>query len=112
MPIAAPAFRPATAFACADFCRTRLRARNGAGNRFGALSFLPLNGTQVRKTACATHLTKTTKSAHFYYACRSRRGHWCCQPRPPTSDETEQLFECLLSQPFGTCDWGASERGE
>ena len=42
--------------------------------------------------------------AHAFYARQSRRGYWYCHPRPLTSDETEQLFECLLSQPFVTCE--------
>ena len=63
----------------------------------------PGGAAQVRKPSCGTHLAKTTKSAHFYYACHSKRGHGCCHPRPPISDETERLFECLLNQPFVTC---------
>ena len=65
---------------------------------------LARGAAQVRKASCGTYLAKTTKSAHFYYVCHPRRGHGCCHPRPPTSDETEQLFECLFSQPFVTCD--------
>ena len=65
---------------------------------------LARGAAQIREAWCGTYLAKTTKSAHFYYACHSKRGHWCCHPRPPTSDETEQLFECLFSQPFVTCD--------
>ena len=59
---------------------------------------------QVRKASCGTYLAKTTKSAHYYDACHLKRGRGCCHPRPPTSDETEQLIECLLTQPFVTCD--------
>ena len=65
---------------------------------------LTRRAAQRREAWCGTYLAKTTKSAQFYYACHSKGGHWCCHPRPPTNDETEQLFGCLLSQPFVTCD--------
>jgi hypothetical protein len=74
-------------------------------------------------------LAETTKSAHCCYAYGSKRGHWCrrrgvtgntaptfshrrTRLRPPTSDETDQLLQCLFSQPFVTCDasaWHAQE---
>ena len=53
---------------------------------------------------CGTYLAKTTNPAHFSHARQSKRGQWYCHPRPSTSDETEQLFKCLLSQPFVTCE--------
>ena len=58
----------------------------------------------TRGAWCGTYLAKTTNPTHAAYARQSKRGHWYCHPRPPTNDETEQLFECLLSQPFVTCE--------
>jgi hypothetical protein len=65
---------------------------------------------------------KTTRPAHFYYARHWKRGHRALtvsrrligppghilvhrrsHRRPRTSDETDQLFACLLSQPFVIC---------
>jgi hypothetical protein len=49
---------------------------------------------QIREAWRGTCLAKTIKH---------RRGRAVCHPRPPTSEETEQLFNCLFSQPFVTC---------
>ena len=57
---------------------------------------LAKRAAQVRKAPCAAH-------AHLY-ACGSKRGGWCCRSRRPASEESERLFECLLSQPFVICD--------
>lgn len=57
---------------------------------------------QVRQASCAAYAS-TAKSGHLH-ACRSKRGGWCCGPRLPASEEAERLFDCLLSQPFETCD--------
>ena len=49
---------------------------------------------QIREAWRGTCLVKTTKH---------RRGRAVCHPRPPTSEETEQLLQCLFNQPFVTC---------
>jgi hypothetical protein len=49
---------------------------------------------QIREAWRGTCLVKATKH---------RRGRVVCHPRPPTSEETEQLLQCLFSQPFVTC---------
>ena len=58
---------------------------------------LTRGAAQIREAWCGIYLAKTT-------ACHSKGGHWYCHRRPPTNDETEQLFGCLFSQPFVTCD--------
>ena len=59
--------------------------------------------TGIRGAWCGPYLANTAP-AHASYARQSRRGYWYCHPRPLTRDEIEQLFECLLSQPFVTCE--------
>jgi hypothetical protein len=49
---------------------------------------------QIREVGRGTCLAKTIKH---------RRDRAVCHPRPPASEETEQLFKCLFSQPFVTC---------
>jgi len=49
---------------------------------------------QIKEVWRGTCLAKTIKH---------RRGRAVCHPRPPASEETEQLFKCLFSQPFMTC---------
>ncbi len=66
---------------------------------------------------------KTIKSVHFSYARHWKRGHRAStvsrrlirapghalaysrgsHPRPPTIGETDQLLDCLFSQPFVNC---------
>ena len=64
---------------------------------------LARKATGIRGAWCGPYLANTAP-AHASYARQSRRGYWYCHPRPLTRDETEQLFECLLSQPFVTCE--------
>ena len=64
---------------------------------------LARKATGIRGAWCGSYLANTAP-AHASYARQSRRGYWYCHPRRLTSDETEQLFECLLSQPFVTCE--------
>ena len=48
---------------------------------------------------------------HYASACDWKRAHWdraawCRRHRPPSfkEAEAEALLQCLLSQPFATCD--------
>jgi hypothetical protein len=84
---------------------------------------LLLLGMSTLVLLAVTRPTLATKSAHFSYACDSKRSHWCCkagvvckrpssvsrQPirpyRPPlTSNGTEQVLQCLFWQPFVNCN--------
>ena len=71
--------------------------------RFASRPALARKATGIRGAWCGPYLANTAP-AHASYARQSRRGYWYCHPRPLTRDETEQLFECLLSQPFVTCE--------
>ena len=61
--------------------------------------------------AVAPHVAAKRAPRHYASACDWKRAHWsratwCRRHRPPSvkEAEAEALLQCLLNQPFATCN--------
>ena len=59
--------------------------------------------TKEANTAVTAQIREAWRGPCLAKTIKHRRGRAVCHRRPPTSEETERLFECLFSPPFVTC---------